>query len=288
MISMTGYGYLEVRENDLDITIEIKSVNNRYTDINIKIPYLLNSYEKNIRNLILQKAQRGKIDINIYIKDKNQDYKINVNLPLAKKYYDCFYSIINEFNLKDDIRLSYFLKAEGVIEIDEKKDTDQLWEILEKNIKVVLEEFYLSKKAEGEETKKHILNCINIIEEKLNFVKDNSKDFIKIYEDKIKKKIKELVGDGYDENRILMEVALLGSKCDITEELERLSSHIKQFKIICEKEEAIGRQLEFISQEINREINTIGSKANSIIISEQIIDMKTELEKIKEQIRNIE
>ncbi len=285
---MTGYGYIETTENNIDIVVEIKSVNNRYCDINIKMPYFLNPYERDIKEMILKKAQRGKIDAVVLIKDKTPNYKITANPELAKKYYDCFAELIDELDLNDSVRLSYMLKSEGVIVIEEDRDAERLWNILAKYIDTCLNQYYETKKSEGEQTKKHVLDCLSNIEKSADTIKKNIKEYSKVYEEKVRKKIFDLVGEDFDENRILQEVGIIASKTDISEELERLTSHIKQFKKQCKKNDAVGRQLDFISQEMNREINTIGAKSNSVEISEYVIDMKTELEKIKEQIRNIE
>ncbi len=288
MLSMTGYGYTETKENNIEIVVEIKSVNNRYCDINIKMPYFLNPYEREIKDMILKKAQRGKIDVVILLKDKNPNYDITANAELAKKYYNCYGDLIHALGLPDSVRLGYLLKSEGVISIQENRDAEALWNILSKYIEGCLKKYAETKKIEGEQTRKHVLECLGNIENCAFNIKKRIKEFSQKYEEKIRKKISDLVGEDFDENRILQEVGIIASKTDISEELERLTSHISQFNKQCKKSEAVGRQLDFISQEMNREINTIGAKANSVDISELVIDMKTELEKIKEQIRNIE
>jgi uncharacterized protein (TIGR00255 family) len=288
MLSMTGYGYTETTEDNVDIVVEIKSVNNRYCDVNIKMPYFLNPYESDIKKMILKKAQRGKIDVVILLKDREPDYEIIANTELAKKYYNCYDNLINALGLHDDVRFGYLLKAEGVITIQEDRDSERLWNMIKKYINQTLEQYYNSKKAEGEETSKHILECVENMEKQLSEIRSNMKEYTTNYEEKIRKKINDLIGDEFDENRVLQEVGIVAAKTDISEEVERLEAHVKQFKKNCKKNDAIGRQLDFISQEMNREINTIGAKANSVDISENVIGMKIELEKIKEQIRNVE
>jgi len=288
MLSMTGYGYSEGTVDSIDIVVEIKSVNNRYCDINIKMPYYLNPYERDIKNFVMEKAQRGKIDVLIILRDKSPNYNIIANTELAKKYFECYQNLNEALGLSDEIRLSNFLKAEGVITIEDNRNAEHLWQVLQKFLQEALKQFHQSRYLEGKETIRHILECVTQIEDRLEIIRANSKDYSDQYLDKIKKRIQELVGDGFDENRILTEAGIMASKTDISEEMERLSAHIKQFKAMCLKDDAVGRQMDFISQEMNREINTIGAKANSIIVSEKVIDMKTELEKIKEQIRNVE
>lgn len=288
MYSMTGYGYSEIKNDNVDIIVEIKSVNNRYCDINFKMPYFLNSFENEIKSLILKKANRGKIDIIIILSEKNPTYKMSTNLSLANQYLKIYSDLLNSLDIKDDIKLMHIAKAEGVISVEADRDGEKFWKTVRKQVEKALKDFHATKEVEGKETEKHILECLAKIEDNLDKIRKNSKDYMKVFEEKIKNKIAELIDGEIDENRILHEVGIIASKTDIDEEIERLSSHLKQFKKTCKRKEAIGRQLEFISQEMNREINTIGSKANSIKISELIIEMKTELEKIKEQLRNIE
>jgi uncharacterized protein (TIGR00255 family) len=288
MLSMTGYGFSEGNEESVDITVEIKSVNNRYCDINVKMPYFLNPYEKEIKNLVLKKTVRGKVDVNILIRDNDPNYDITGNINLASKYKDCYEKVAKGLGLNDEVRLSYFLKSDGVFIIKDNRDGERFYKLLKKYLESALKQFYDARQTEGKETERHILECLDIIDENLSVVKKESKEFSKEYEEKLRERIKDLLESNIDDTRILMEAAIIATKTDIAEEMERLASHIKQFKKECKKKEAVGRKLDFISQEMNREINTIGSKASSIKISENVIEMKTQLEKIKEQIRNIE
>ena len=288
MLSMTGYGFAEGNEESVDITVEIKSVNNRYCDINVKMPYFLNPYEKEIKTLVLKKTARGKIDVNILIRDNDPNYDITSNVNLAAKYKTCYEEVAKALRLPDEVRLSYFLKSDGVFIIKDNRDGARFYRLLKKYLESALKQFYDSRLIEGKETERHILECVDIIDDNLTAVKKEAKEFSKEYEEKLRDRIKELLDSSIDDTRILMEAAIIATKTDVEEEIERLSSHIKQFKKECKKKDGVGRKLDFISQEMNREINTIGSKANSIKISENVIEMKTQLEKIKEQIRNVE
>ncbi|MFW5891103.1 MAG: YicC/YloC family endoribonuclease [bacterium] len=292
MYSMTGYGNAEEQYEDFHLSVEIKSLNNRYLDINIKLPYIMNTYENSIRNIIKQKINRGKLDIMVNLNEINHNFEIRPDLNLAEKFYDTYKEILNHLNhkgLRDNVRLFNLLNAEGVINIEERQNVEEIWKATEKLLNSSLDNLLLSREREGNETKENLSKIINIIEKHLIIVKNNSEESIKKYEEKLRNKINEFIEENkMNEERVLQEVASMSTKVDINEEINRLTSHINLFKDTLTKKESVGRKLEFITQELHREINTIGAKSNSIEISNIIIEMKTELEKIKEQLRNVE
>ena len=290
MLSMTGYGFSEDVFSDFQVSVEVKSLNNRFLDINVKLPYLLNKYDSAMRNIVKKYTKRGKIDIYVSIKGIKHDFNIKPDLDLADKYYETYDKILwhlKSKGLRDNIRLFNILNADGVITIDEKQDTEKIWTGTEQLLKNSLEQLVETKLREGNETKNDLLKIISTMEDNLQEIKNYAQKSIKIYEEKIRTKILELI-ENVDEERLLQEVAIMSTKIDINEEINRLSTHILLLKDTIEENSSIGRKLDFISQEMHREINTIGSKSTYIEISNNIINMKTLLEQLKEQIRNIE
>lgn len=292
MLSMTGYSFVEEVYDDFQLSIEVKSLNNRFLDINLKLPYVLNSFDVKIRNIIKKYAKRGKIDVTLNFKELVHNFEIKPDLLLAKKYYKSFDGIkkyLEKEGLKDNVRLFNILNAEGVIVIDEKKNLDHIWEKTEILAHKAGKLFIESKEIEGENTKKDLVKIVSYLEDHIKEIEKYSDISVKKYEEKLKNKVIELLQDKkIEEERILQEVAIMATKIDINEELSRLLSHMNLIKNTLKEDSSIGRKLDFISQEINREINTIGSKSLHIDISNITINMKTELEKLKEQIRNIE
>lgn len=290
MLSMTGCGYSDELFDDYQVSVEIKSLNNRFLEINLRSPSILNKFDILIRSQIKKYVTRGKIDITITIKEIMRDFEITPDIELAEKYYNAYNKIRSSIpQIRDSIRLSNILNAEGVIRIDEKHDTNKLWQATEKSLISALEELYKTKQAEGKDTMEDLKNILSKIENSLEEVVSNSDEYVRIYEERLREKITELV-ENLDEERVIHEVAIMSTKVDINEEIVRLKSHINMFKdtINNSENESVGRKLDFISQEMHREINTIGSKSNLIEISNSVINMKTELEKIKEQLRNVE
>ncbi len=294
MISMTGYGYSEETYEFIRISVEIKTVNNRFLDINLRNPYVLNSYDGKIRNKIRDQIKRGKIDVYINLHRLVNDYEIIPDVETAVLYYKTFNEIKDRLkkedpSFNDNAKLSDIINAEGIISVKEKRDSEKIWEKVEMILEDSIGKLMHSKKLEGENTRKDLDHLINSIDTNLQEIKNHTGDFIKCFEEKIRNKMEELLKDSsINEERIMQEVSIMSTKTDVNEEIKRLESHIALFKDTMDKEEHSGRKLDFISQEILREINTIGSKSPNIEISNIIINMKTELEKIKEQIRNVE
>ncbi len=292
MLSMTGYGFSEEIYDGYQVSVEVKSLNNRFLDINIKLPYVINNYDSAIRNITKKYAKRGKIDILITLVETSHDFEIKPDLILSERYYDTFDAILKHLKdkgLRDNVRLFNLINAEGIINVNEKHNAEKIWTGTEQQLIKALEQLVVSKEKEGYETKSDLQKIITYMENQLKEIKKYSEESITKYEEKLRKKITDLLEEKkIDEERVLQEVAIMSSKVDINEEINRLSSHIQFFRNTLEEEESVGRRLDFISQEINREINTIGSKSLHIGVSNIIINMKTELEKLKEQIRNIE
>lgn len=293
MKSMTSYGYSEYSDSSYTMTFEIKSVNNRFLDISCNIPSVLNPLENDIVNAIKEKTQRGHIDVFIKIRNSMSDTVIDINEDLASSYLEAFGKLSNlaknhGFKIaKTDIEK--LMDFNGVVSDSAKLTTDDYKAGVGHCLAEALKQFEASKNREGLVTKQDLKSKIDSIEKSLGIVKSHASEI----EDNIKKglyeKINEVLADkDYDENRILTEVAVMLMRYTINEEIVRLSAHIAEFNRLLESDEPVGKRMDFLSQEMNREINTIGSKSQIVEINFEVVNMKDCLENIREQIRNIE
>lgn len=289
--SMTGFGRATFENEKRSFVIEIKSVNHRYCDINIKMPRSLIQLEQNIRGIIQKYVGRGKIDvfINLNTYDKN-DVETIFNKNLADGYVKNLEEIKNRYGIPEEISIDLIAKFPEVITIEHKEqDINELW----MELCTPLEEGVISlvkmRGVEGAKLKENILEKCDVIKEKCEKIEIIAPEVVKMYKEKLDLRLEELLKDvEIDEERLSMEVALFADKSCIDEELVRLKSHLIQVKDTLELEEPIGRKLDFIVQEMNREVNTIASKANNLEVSNVALIMKNEIEKIREQIQNIE
>jgi uncharacterized protein (TIGR00255 family) len=288
---MTGYGRGNAEENGRVFTIEIKSVNNRYLDINIRLPRQINSLEDKIRKHISSKISRGKIDVFInQEKFGDDDYKIKVDENIAKAYYDAYSLLIEKFNLKNDVSLPLLANSNDVITVDKKEDDlEAVWKLLLKALDDALNMFIEMRANEGIKLGKDIMQRCDLINAYVLKIETRAPEVVKDFREKISSRVADYLKDvGIDEARLLNEVAFYSDKTSITEEIVRLKSHIEQFKEAFQSKEPVGKKFDFLVQEMNRETNTIGSKANDLYITGIVIDIKSEIEKIREQIQNIE
>lgn len=289
--SMTGFGRHEVQEEARKITIEMKSVNHRYLDVNIKMPKKLNFFESAIRNELKNYMQRGKVDVFISYEDLTENnICIKYNHELAAEYMKYLKQMAQEFSLDDDIRVSTLSRYPEVLSMEEQTvDEKQLWQLIEKVLKEAGENFAQSRVKEGENLKEDLLKKLEELLIHIEFIAQRSPQILKEYKAKLEDKVKDLLVDAkIEENRLLMEVTLFADKMCVDEEIVRLRSHVETTKETLTAGGSIGRKLDFIAQEMNREANTILSKANNLEISNSAIELKTGIEKIREQIQNIE
>lgn len=289
--SMTGFGRCEVSENDRKFTVEMKSVNHRYLDVNIKMPKKLNFFESSIRNLLKQYAQRGKVDIFITYEDLSENQvALKYNSTLAQEYLTYFKEMKDSFDLDYDIRVSTLSRCPEVLTMEEQvMDEEELWNGLEKALKGAFEQFRDTRIVEGENLKKDIVDKLDEMLDLVAQIEKRSPQIVMEYRAKLEAKVKELLEDAQiDEGRLAAEVILFADKICTDEETVRLRSHIEHMKSTLDASEGIGRKLDFIAQEMNREANTILSKANDLETSNYAIDLKTGIEKVREQIQNIE
>lgn len=289
--SMTGFGRHELEENNRRFTVEIKAVNHRYLDLNIKMPKKLNSFEAAIRNVLKEYAERGKIDLFVTYEDLSEEnVTIKYNRDVAATYLNYLREMQSEFLLDDDIRVSTLSRYPEVFTMEEVEvDEDEIWKSLEKTLRGALEKFVASREVEGENLKNDMIDKLDNLLSVVDFIEERSPQIVAEYRETLTSKVKELLEDvKVDEGRLLTEVTIFADKICVDEEIVRLRSHIASTKDTLIKGGAVGRKLDFMAQEMNRESNTILSKTTDIAISEKGIILKTEIEKIREQIQNLE
>lgn len=290
--SMTSFGRAQSDEGkELSFSIEMKSVNHRYLDINIRMPRTMLALEEKIRSIISKKLNRGKVDVFINYKNYgNTVGKVKLNMKLAKDYYESFKQIQKELNVIDDISVTKIARLPDVITLDEPEENlDDIFEEVSSLIKSSLNLMEEMRIVEGEKLKSDILLKVNAIERYVIEIEKLSDAIPKSYKKKLEERLSELLsGVDIDESRIAQEVAILSDKAAVDEEITRLRSHLSQMTNTLELDEPVGRKLDFIIQEMNREANTIASKSTDINITNKVIDVKNTIEKIREQVQNIE
>lgn len=289
--SMTGFGRCEFTDKKRKFTVELKSVNHRYLDVNIKMPKKLNFFESSIRALLKEYIERGKVDVYITYEDYTEDnYALKYNAALAAQYLDYLNSMAEEFGLENDIRVSNLSRYPDVLVMEEQDlDEQELWDGLERALRGACEQFVASRIKEGENLKIDLIDKLDHMISYVDFIEKRSPQIMEEYHRRLEDKIKEILGDRQmDDGRIATEVTIYADKVCVDEETVRLRSHINTTKETLLEGGSIGRKLDFIAQEMNREANTILSKANNIEISDTGINLKTSIEKVREQIQNIE
>ena len=289
--SMTGFGRCEIEEGNRKVTVEMKSVNHRYLDVNIKMPKKLSFFESSIRNELKNYVQRGKIDIFISYEDFSENtVSIKYNKELAAEYLKYLRNMSEEFDLDDDIRVSTLSRYPEVFSMEEQMvDEEEIWKVLAKAIDGAAESFVETRIQEGQNLADDLIAKLDGMLEHVAFIEERSPQLMDEYRKKLEERVKELLGDAsVDESRLLTEVTIFADKVCVDEEIVRLKSHIETTKQELIAGGSIGRKLDFIAQEMNREANTILSKANDLEISNRGIELKTEIEKVREQIQNIE
>lgn len=289
--SMTGFGRSEVVNQDRKITVEMKAVNHRYCDITIKLPKKLSFFEAGIRNLLKSYIGRGKVDVYITYEDYTEsNVCLKYNARLAKEYYDYLVKMGEELGIENDIRTSVLCKCPDVFTLEEQtSDDEELREMLEEAVRIAAEKFVETRIIEGENLKADLIKKLNGMLEMVDFIEERYPRIVEEYRNKLLTKVRELLQDTkVDESILLTEVTVFADKICVDEETVRLKSHIKNMINILNENENVGRKLDFIAQEMNREANTILSKVSDIDVVNKAIDLKTEIEKIREQIQNIE
>ncbi len=289
--SMTGFGRCEVSENNRKFTVEIKAVNHRYLDVTIKMPKALNFFESAVRGELKKYLSRGKVDVFVSYEDlSEQTCKVRYNKELAAEYLLYLRQMAEEFGLANDVSVSSLSRYPEVLTMEESgADEEELWKELQKAVEGAAKMFVESRVTEGEHLKADLLEKLDGMSRLADFISERSPQLVADYRRRLEDKVKELLGDtAMDEGRILTEVTIFADKICVDEEIVRLRSHIETTRASLLEGGAVGRKLDFIAQEMNREANTTLSKANDLEISNCAIELKTEIEKVREQIQNIE
>lgn len=289
--SMTGFGRYEMVTDAYKISVEMKAVNHRYLDLSIKMPKKFNYFEASIRTLLKSYIQRGKVDLYISYEDYTEGkLSLKYNKALAAEYMDAFRQMAEQFNIVNDITVSSLSKCPEVLSMEQTpEDEEKLWKVLSEGVKQAAEKFVETRTAEGEMLRADLQKKLSYMTELVNFVEERSPKIIEEYRSKLTEKVNELLnGVGIDEGRIAAEVTIYADKICTDEEMVRLKSHIEAMKKKLDLGGSIGRELDFIAQEMNREANTTLSKANDLETADKAIALKTEIEKVREQIQNIE
>lgn len=289
--SMTGFGRGQASVEGYSITVEIRSVNHRYFELYTKIPRTYSFLEEKIKALLQTEISRGKVECSVQIEaTADESVVVSVNEPLAKGYVDAVNSISESFGITNDITAMSVARFSDVLSISKAPvDEDLLWSKVSPVVSEALKSFVDMRLAEGAKLSQDVLSRADIILDNVSYVEKRSPETVKAYSEKLLERMKTVLGDTQiDESRILTEAAIYADKVAVAEETVRLRSHIEQLHTMLDSSEAVGRKLDFLVQEINREANTIGSKAQDVDIARRVIDIKAEVEKIREQVQNIE
>ena len=290
--SMTGFGHGEVsNDKNQKVTVEMKSVNHRYCDISLKLPKKLAMFEANIRNIMKEYASRGKIDIYVSYEDLSETaVSLHYNQAMAEEYMQVFKKMQEDFNIETKITAEALAKYPEVVTIEEVQQGEEVWwELLEAALRQAAEKFVETRTIEGANLKRDLLGKLDQMAADVAFIEERSPQIIAEYRSKLEEKVKEFLEDStIEENRIAAEVTLYADKIAVDEEIVRLQSHISSMTDVLESNESIGRKLDFMAQEMNREANTILSKSSDVDLADHAIELKTNVEKVREQIQNIE
>ena len=289
--SMTGFGRAEVSNDQYRLSVEVKSVNSRFLDLSIKMPKKFNALEANIRNTVKEYISRGKVDLFITYESFSEKGKaLRLDLPLAKEYLESMRTLVDALGVEDNVKVTNLAALPDVLVLsEESEDEDALWESLKPSLVGALERFAETRVMEGENLQKDLLGKLSEMEAIVNRIDERSPEITAAYEVRLRAKVSELLeGTGIDEALIVQEVTIYSDNICTDEERVRLHSHIKNMRTKLQNGGLVGRELDFVAQEMNREANTTLSKANDLIVSEDAIGLKTLIEKIREQIQNLE
>ena len=289
--SMTGFGRCEIANEQQKITVEMKSVNHRYCDINIKMPKKLSIFEAGMRSLLKKYIQRGKVDVFISYEDYTENNMVlKYNEELAAEYVEVLKRMSEKFGIENDVRTSSLSRYPDVLSLEEQAiDADELWSVLENALTQACVQFVETRVAEGENLKNDLISKLDGMLVDVDYIEARSPEILTEHRQRLEAKVRELLGDStIDESRIITETTIFADKICVDEEIVRLRSHIASTRQALIDGGSIGRKLDFIAQEMNREANTILSKANDLEVANHAINLKTEIEKVREQTQNIE
>ena len=289
--SMTGYGKGEARQDDITITVEIKTVNHRYADISIKLPRTFSSLEHNVRKQVGHVLGRGKIDVYVNYELSSAAQAVpTINHDLASAYHQLFRDMARDFKMQDQVTISHIINQRDVIQVDEADiDEATLSICLGRATDIALEQLVCMRLTEGQETCRDLVERINAAESMLGQIELRASGIPVEWQRKLTERLAKLqVNMEWDPQRVAQEIAVFADRCDISEEIARFRSHLVQFRNLLDDTEPVGRRMDFLVQELNREVNTMGSKSNDAALTSTVVALKSELEKVREQVQNIE
>lgn len=288
--SMTGFGHYEYSENDITFTIEIKTVNHRYFDIFLRMPKQISAFEDRVRSILASRIQRGKADVYITYENHSENaLEVVLDDNLARAYGDALRRISDSLGVRDDLSASTLARFPDILKVERKDDDDAVGKILEKAVDNAVSILLEMREKEGAKLRESMLSILESVEVYLRRIGSKAPILVKEYREKLEMRLNELLDtQKIDPNRLAMEVAIFADKCSIDEELVRLESHISQMRDMLDEGSPVGKKLDFLIQEMNREVNTIGSKASDLEITRCVVELKNEIEKLREQVQNIE
>jgi uncharacterized protein (TIGR00255 family) len=289
--SMTGYGRCQQIRNGRDISVEIRSVNHRFFEFSARIPRVYGYLEEKMKSFVQSKVSRGKVDVNVTVFTiEGKESEVEINKSLAQGYIEALRELKDEFGLLDDLSLSSISRFGDIFSVRKAaEDEEAVWADVQVVAQEAVDHFIAMRETEGKRLKADVLEKLHHIEEIVSQIEARSPQTVANYRERLTAKMQEVLQDkNVDEQRLLLEAAIYSEKIAVDEETVRLKSHLKQFYQLMETDQAVGRKLDFLVQELNRETNTIGSKAQDIEITGMVVEIKSEIEKIREQIQNIE
>jgi len=288
MKSMTGFAYREVRSGELELVLELKSYNNRFLDIQIGLDPTLSPLEPKIRDFISSRVRRGWVELTLRAAGWKKEVQVRPDETLARAYMEALQKLADATGIDEKPRLSQIVRFEGVLAVEQRGDYESLWEQMSGHLEVLYREYESARTAEGERIASDIRNLVGVVEAELRSIdrrKDEAEQHVR---EALRERFHQMLGDAIDEDRVHAETALLLVKLDIHEEIMRLDSHLQAFRSAMQSEEGVGKRLDFICQELNREVNTIASKSMQVELQRSAIRIRDALEKIREQLRNVE
>ena len=288
MKSMTGFGFCEIQDEKSHISLDLKSYNNRYLDIITNIPSILNPLEPKLREWLSERINRGRVEIHIRYRELEENLKVILDKNVVSEYADVLRQIMDTAGIEDDLKLSHLLSMDGIIKTDKKRDLTYIWDKILPMLEKAFSDYDENRKKEGKKTELDISSQVEVLKNNLSFVESNAPEVEAQVKQTLSEKFREITGDEIEETRLLAETAMYLVKYDINEEIIRMRSHLERFLEISTGEESAGKKLDFLCQELNREINTIGSKSPVVEVHQSVVQMKDALEKIREQLRNVE
>jgi uncharacterized protein (TIGR00255 family) len=288
MTSMTGFAYREWANEDISISVQVKGYNNRFLEIFVNTPPWLPLMEQRVRDIIAGLCGRGKVEVAIRVRETNAPLSVSVNVNAANAYMRAISALASDLGINEKLSITALINMEGVLDIEKSRDDERYWSLVEPVLREAAGAFQAERIREGKHTQEDILNSISRIESSLQTVTAHLPALESSIKENIKARFNELSGGDIDENRVLAETAILLMKYTVSEEISRLSSHLAEFRAETAKNDRPGKKLDFLCQEINREINTIGSKSAIPEVSRAVVEMKEALENVREQLRNVE